>query len=100
MNTYTPRKKKIHGPSVVGAMKLVRIDFRTEIMVPVDVPDEDARQRYLERISRAIRPAYVPTSPNYPVASGFKEVPVGDLEDMQTMAEIVETQAEELPEEE
>jgi hypothetical protein len=100
MNTYTPRKKKISGPSIVGATKRVRIDHRTEIMVPVSVPDDEARARFIERISRAIKPCYVPTTANYPVASGFKEVPVGDLEDMQVMEEIVSSNTEELPEEE
>lgn len=50
---YTPRKKKIRSTRVIGAMKLVRIDHRTEISVPVDVPDDVAREKYLLRVQAA-----------------------------------------------
>jgi hypothetical protein len=48
---FTPRKKKIHGPSISGAMKTVRVDDRTQIMVPTTISDEDAIERYLTRIN-------------------------------------------------
>ena len=47
---FDTRKKKIHSPSIVGAMKTVRVDARTEIMVPATLSDADAIERYHARI--------------------------------------------------
>jgi hypothetical protein len=46
------RKPKIEGP----AMKMVRIDFRTQIQVPVTMSDKDAIARYLKRMTPPIKP--------------------------------------------
>ena len=80
---YTPRKKKIHGPSVTGAMKNVRIDSRTEIMVDVNIPDDVTIARFLERIGRGPNaPASYPNTPNMPVKEEFKEVQMGTIENL------------------
>jgi len=73
MNGYTPRKKKIHGPSVIGAMKTIRIDAKTEIMVPVSLSDDEARQRYLARVEASKR-----------TLGGFKVAKKKDDEDEST----------------
>lgn len=54
---YTP-KKKILVPHVVGAMKTVKIDNRTQIVVSVDIPDNVARDRYLKRVEACREVAY------------------------------------------
>jgi hypothetical protein len=79
MNTRTPKNKKFHSPSVVGAMKLVRIDHRTQISVSVGISDVDARERYLNRIEASKSHGYgfarkVMESP--------KEIPIGTLEEL------------------
>ena len=84
MNHYTPRQKRII-PSSKGT-KLVRIDFRTQVEVPVSIPDEQARERYYERYN------IVPVPENldlYPVsvADCFKEIPSGSLEEISVMAD-------------
>ena len=89
---YQHRQKKPVKP--VMTTKLVRIDFRTQIVVSVDIPDEVARANYMERISRPVRGAYeraIPSTPNMPVKEEFKEIAVGDLDDIE---ELVETDHE------
>ena len=44
MRHFTPKRKKLHGPTVTGKMKLVRIDARTQILVSMDTPEEEARE--------------------------------------------------------
>ena len=44
---YRKRKKK----KSLGKMKLVRINDKTEIEVSIDIPDEVAREKYLERLA-------------------------------------------------
>lgn len=98
---FTPRKKhKIHGPSVVGAMKYVRINANTEIMVPVNVPDEEAIARYLERINRPVRGPWnraTTNTPNLPLREEYKEseIAVEELEEL-----LQEEKAAELPDDE
>jgi hypothetical protein len=41
-----------HWPRNQGLMKLVRIDEKTSIEVQAFIPDEEARQRYLLKLSR------------------------------------------------
>lgn len=43
---FTPRKKKISGPIIVGAVKNVRIDSNTIIQCSTSISDEDARERF------------------------------------------------------
>jgi hypothetical protein len=49
-NSYPVRKKKIRGPDVTGAMKTVRVDANTLIMVPVGIPNQEAIDRFNARI--------------------------------------------------
>ncbi len=76
-DSYTPRKKKIQGPLVKGAMKKVRIDAKTEIMVDVTIPDDVAINRYYERHKTAIRP---PTDELEELASIVDDSLLPDLE--------------------
>jgi hypothetical protein len=46
------RKQKIESPAV----KMVRIDFRTQIQVPATMSDEDAIARYRKRMTPPIKP--------------------------------------------
>jgi hypothetical protein len=60
---YTPRKKKkLSGPTLCGKTKLIRIDWRTEIEVPVSMSNEDAIERYYRRHKEAIRPPIASTN--------------------------------------
>ena len=43
---FIPRKKKLHGPVITGAMKNVRIDSNTIIQCSASISDEDARERF------------------------------------------------------
>jgi hypothetical protein len=96
---FTPRKKKIHAPSVVGGMKRVRIDARTEIMVLASVPDEEAREKYLERINKSVRGKHIPVTPNYPVKEEFREIQSDDVP-LEELAEVLdEVQSAEVPKE-
>ena len=77
MSHYTPRQKRIIPSS--KATKLVRIDFRTQVEVSVNIPDEQARERYYARHN------IIPVPENldlYPltIADCFKEIPSGSLE--------------------
>jgi hypothetical protein len=90
MNHFTPRKKKIRGP-VIGTLKMVRIDHKTQIMVSVKIPDEEARERYLERINRPVRGPWTKattSTPNMPVKDEYKEneVAVDELEELMAEA--------------
>jgi hypothetical protein len=79
---YRDRKKhKIHSPSVVGAMKTIRIDAKTQIIVPVTRSDEDARAMYHARINRAIRGPYIPAQAQTK-ALPMKELVYGSLEEL------------------
>jgi hypothetical protein len=85
MNTYTPRKKKIHKPVI--QTKLVRIDHRTQIEVPVSISDDDARERYLSRLNIPVKGKYarlLPNTPQLPVKHEFKDddVVIEDLEEV------------------
>lgn len=58
MNHYKPRKKKEVMP--VRITKIVRIDAKTSIEVPVSIPDDVARANYIEKVTRSPRSTYVP----------------------------------------
>ena len=89
---YTPKKHKIHAPSIVGAMKKVRVDHRTEIMVSVDISDADAIERYLARIN-----ASKPSIGGYKLAKKVDEPDANDVPQEELAAVVDDT---ELPEEE
>lgn len=86
---FEPRRKKLSGPRIVGTMKRVRIDARTEIMVPSDMPDDVARQRFFNKINR-IRPSEpailneVKKEMIEDERLNGEEIPVGSLEEMET----------------
>lgn len=69
-------------------MKYVRIDDKTQIMVPVGISDEFARARYLQRINKGIREPYTPVEEKIepaPEQLHGEEVLAGSLEEMQIM---------------
>lgn len=93
MKSYTPRKKKIQSTRVIGAMKHVRIDSKTEIMVSVNVPDDEARERYLSRLQSAQR-----ILGGYKVASHKEELKDEDTPPQEELAAIIDDSV--LPEQE
>jgi hypothetical protein len=96
---YLTRKKKLPIPVEGEKLKTVRIDQRTQIMVSVTIPDDVARANFLERMGRAIKPCYIPVgTPNYPIKEEFKEIPVGDITELEAIAEAVAEETE-VPEE-
>jgi hypothetical protein len=76
---FTPRKKKISGPIIVGAVKNVRIDSNTIIQCSTSISDEDAKERFYDRHKTAIRPEVIAM---YPMTKRecYKEVPMGSVE--------------------
>jgi hypothetical protein len=75
---YTPRKKKkLSGPILCGKMKLIRIDFRTEIEVPVSMSNEDAIERYYQRHKDTVRPS---DALRRPLTEDECEVPQDELQ--------------------
>ena len=86
-NPYRHLKPKVKGASVVGKMKSVRIDDRTQIFVSVDVPDQEARERYLRRINRKGLGGYTPEDEPPPEVRKASEEAIGSLEDLQAIAE-------------
>jgi hypothetical protein len=90
---FKPRQKK--PVKAVVKTKLVRIDFRTQIEVPVSIPDDVAREKYLSRLNIAIKPCYIPSTPNYPVKEEFKDIPIEEIEELQELAEEVQAETKE-----
>lgn len=88
---YTPRQKK--PVRHIIKTKLVRIDFRTEIEVSASIPDDVARERYLSRLNIPIKSAHVRAEP---VKEKPKEIPVGDINELEEL--IKETQQPEIEE--
>ena len=43
-------KKRLHNTSATVKIKLVRVNAKTVIEVPADVPDQEARENYLLKI--------------------------------------------------
>ncbi len=92
---FEPRKKK---PVYVLApkMKTVRIDARTEILVSADIPDEEARRRFLKRLDKRnnFTPSVLQEVKKELIEEeklNGEEIPVGSLEEMETaMAEMDE----------
>jgi hypothetical protein len=82
---FTPRHKRPVMPFV--QKKLVRVDIRTQIEVPVTVSDSDAISRFYARYESYKHYAgqgtpNIPNTPNYPVRDEFKEIPMGSVEDL------------------
>ena len=76
MRPFIPRKKKVHAPEITGTMKYVRIDGRTQIMVNANIPDDQARTSYFERLNRSLHGsdiARIANTPNMPVKEEFRE---------------------------
>lgn len=76
---FTPRKKKPVKPT--EALKSVRIDRNTKIMVSVNLSDEDARARFYARHKQG---QFSPEDNRrmYPMRTQecYKEIPVGSVE--------------------
>lgn len=81
---YKPRKAKPKFVPAPGAKKLVRIDERTQIVVPYEVPDEVARNRFIAKINKAIKPVYQPAE-----QKKTQEVPIGSIEDLTAVVDEV-----------
>jgi len=47
MSRYTPKKKR--PEPVIQPMRLVRVDHRTQIEVPIEMSDEDAIHRFYKK---------------------------------------------------
>lgn len=86
-NPYRHLKPKIKGPSIVGKMKSVRIDARTQIFVSVNVSDQEAKERYLRRINRKGLGGYTPEDEPPPEIQKASIEAIGSLEDLQSIAE-------------
>jgi hypothetical protein len=71
---YEPRKKKAEKP--FRQTRLVRIDIKTQIEVPVSVSDEDAIERYYQRHTTAIGPTI---NSNRQIMDDGDEVPQEEL---------------------
>jgi hypothetical protein len=97
MSHFTPRHKHLVMP--VRQMKLVRVDARTQIEVPVYMSDTDAINRFHDRYTQYKNYAgqgtpNIPNTPNQPVKEEFKEIPMGSVEDLASIddAELPETE--------
>jgi hypothetical protein len=80
---FRPRKKKAVKPVV--AMKNLRIDERTIIQIPVNMPDHIARERYLRRYNLGNKPTEVYILPKEDVIP--HEEPISSLEDLQAVVD-------------
>ena len=82
MNHFHPRKKKLSGPKVAGAMKSVRINSNTIICVPASLSDEEAKERFLKRTGVGCKAPdfYIPPIVKQDLA---KVESVGLLEDLE-----------------
>ncbi len=85
-NHFTPRRKKLTGPSVVGKMKSVRIDANTLIYVSASISDEEARNRYIKRYKSGNRPPefYMPPKIKNEIS---KDIDPDSLEELRTPVE-------------
>ena len=61
MSRYVPKKKRVER--VVVPMKLIRIDFRTEIEVPQSMPNDEAIERYYKKHKDIPRERNIPALP-------------------------------------
>jgi hypothetical protein len=82
---YTPRQKGTTVPLM--PMKTVRIDARTQIIVPVSRSDEEAISRFNARYETYRNYAgqgtpHIPNTPNEPIRNEFKEIPMGTVEEL------------------
>jgi hypothetical protein len=81
-HSYTPRKK--HPEMPVRAMKLVRVDARTQIEVPITVSDADAITRFRNRYESYSHYSGQGT-PTYVMKDQITEIPMGTVEELATM---------------
>jgi len=79
---YRTRKKKLILQPKEEKLKNVRINNKTIIQVPVDIPDEVARDRFLKRynLGPKIPPEYI-----IPKKDLVKEKSIGSLEEMESI---------------
>jgi len=97
MSRFTPRKKKIQSTKVRGAQKLVRIDNRTQIMVDVSIPDDEARERYLTRLGKNVVYGFKPIGAAEVISEPLNgsELPYGSLEKLEHIIDEMEEAKEE-----
>lgn len=86
-----------HNPKKLGIphqeMRIVRIDARTEVMVPKGMTDDDARERF--RLNHQNYSHYSQGTPNYVMKEQVKEVPMGSVEDLASIVDDAELPSEE-----
>jgi hypothetical protein len=87
---WTPRQKKLLKLS--RETKIVRIDSRTQIEVSVSITDGEARERY------HMRHDFAPDAHRnqYPMRPEecIKEIPVGDIQDLEAVIESTTSEIE------
>lgn len=86
MRSFTPRTKHVHVVPKTKDMKSVRINANTLILINRNIPDEDARERYLKRYSTG------PKSPDYYLPPKIREElaqvqNVGTLEELESIVD-------------
>jgi hypothetical protein len=86
MKPFTPRQKHVHVVPKMKDMKSVRINANTLILVNRNVPDDDARERYLKRYKSG------PKAPDYYVPAKIREEMakvsnVGTLEELEAIVD-------------
>jgi hypothetical protein len=92
MSQYYKHREKKPVKNIAGLKKYVRIDERTQMEVSASIPDDEARERYISRLNRPVKGAYAsatPSTPNLPLKNEYKEVPVGDLDELELIIESV-----------
>lgn len=78
--SYKLRKKK---PSIIHndvEKKFIKIDDRTMIEVPANIPDDVAKERYLRKMTAS---QSKPLPPRAKTQVLYSEKPIGSLEDIQ-----------------
>jgi len=80
------RTKSINPNYIPGAQKAVRIDDKTQILVSVSIPDDVARNRFLDRIALGPRAPYASLYPETaPEKEAIKDLSLGSLEELSTI---------------
>jgi len=83
---FTPRKKKpVYNPP--ADLRPVRVDTRTVIFVSASIPEDVARQRYLEKHQFTPKPHLI-TQGFIIKNEGLQEKPVGTLEDIEQLEKL------------
>ena len=82
MKPFTPHQKRPTKPVV--PMKIIRIDGRTQLEVPINMSEEKARERFFGRNKSYY---HYPNTPNMPIKEEFKEILVANVEDLEAVVD-------------